>query len=127
MELVEREVRLFDSTGRFAGWLQPDEANRLIGAGRVTVQGKGRRTTLWLVSGKTVQDFLDEAKRTDHFTYAERFGGKRVVVLKRYDEASGTFRKWDNALSFDELRQGRMQSRARQLARRAAMETAKAA
>ncbi len=49
-----------------------------------------------------------DRRRAERYTYEENYDGHVLVVLKRYDEKTKSFKRWDGDLTFDELHAGRM-------------------
>jgi hypothetical protein len=100
-----------DADGRFVGLLVPSQAKALVERGRATIEGKGRRAFVQL-SRAHIEDFEGERWRGGmNPVDVERHAQQRVVVLKRIDPRSGALVSWDNNLSFEELRAGRLKSR----------------
>lgn len=109
-----REVRLLDATGEFVRSLNEDEAAKLISDKQATMRVGGRRPVLVLTEQLTVSDL--ESTSSTHgsvfepvkTTYKESHGGHTVVMLKR--ATPDGLQKWDNDLTFDELRRGQIVS-----------------
>jgi hypothetical protein len=104
-----KDLRLLDHSERFVRWVPRDEAEKLIAEGRVDARGTGRRRTLILRSARLLEDFEspEQGQGDRKFHYSERYQGHEVVVLKRLDSETGSFKKWDNNLTFEELRAGK--------------------
>lgn len=107
---MSKDLRLLDRTGAFVKRVTPDVAAKMAERGAARIEGTGRKAVARLTSSMTVRNFsrptLDQLNGQVRATYDETHAGHVLTVLKRIDD-SGQMRKWDNDLTFDELRSGR--------------------
>ncbi|MCC6591589.1 MAG: hypothetical protein IT168_33190 [Bryobacterales bacterium] len=110
-----KQLRMEDRAGCFIRWADESELKTLTNKGAI-VQGSGRRRKV--VVNALVEKYdgpisiaaLNGQQKT---TYTERFSTapKPVTILKYYDQKEGTFKKWDDNLTFEEARRGLMVSK----------------
>jgi hypothetical protein len=108
--------RMEDRSGRFIRWVDESELSKLTARGDAALQGNGRRRKV--VVNSLVEKYdgpisiaaLNGQQKT---TYTEQFATapKPVTTLKYYDPKDGTFKKWDDNLTFEEARRGFMVSK----------------
>jgi hypothetical protein len=106
-----RSLRLIDQAGQFVRALTDEEADAFLASGKAKMRRTGRRALLVLCSSLTVA-FFDRGSEDGigpalKATYTETHGSRRVIQLKRPSK-SGELTRWDNDLTFEELRAGRM-------------------
>jgi hypothetical protein len=101
-----RNLRLLDCNNNFVKMLEEEEARLLIKSGQATMRETGRRAVLTLKTHKSVEDYSGgNATAALSTTYTEHHAGQKICILKRV-EPGGGFGKWDNDLTFGELRAG---------------------
>ncbi len=99
---------MFDADDRFAGLVSLRKAQEMAGRGAVKITWRGRRTFCRVLL--RVEDF-DEAKRTSQAsTYREEVSSGQLITLKRPHPDASSGRKWDEHLTFAELRDGEFES-----------------
>jgi hypothetical protein len=114
-----RQLRLVDRSGQFVGVLTDKEAEELLASGKAYEDSTGRRRKLILKS-ELVESYdgpVDATDSSQPTTYKEFHAGKKITVLKRVNPATGKMERWDNDLTFEELRRGETVSSARKLRR----------
>jgi hypothetical protein len=101
--MQEKNVAVIDRDGAFVCWATREIGGDMVAMKRAKWIAEGKRPRLRLTSERTVSDFrgcLDNRERT---FYRENYAGHELVILKRI-AADGTFRKWDNDLSIEEMK-----------------------
>jgi hypothetical protein len=98
-------VRIIDGDGRFCGRTTEEKASRYVGTGKAKLEGNGKKQILRLHSKYRLEDFDECPSSSDgRYHYRESIGDHEFVVLKRNTEEG--FKRWDNDLTFEELRRG---------------------
>lgn len=111
-----KNLRMEDRSGRFIRWVDESELPRLTARGDAALQGSGRRRKVIVdalvekYDGPISIAALNGQQKT---TYTEQFATapKPITTLKYYDQKDGTFKKWDDNLTFEEARSGLMVSK----------------
>jgi len=105
---VPADIRMFDPDGRFAGLLPLLKAQEMEGRKAVKITWQGRRTYCRVLL--RLEDF-DDAKRSSQAShYKEELTSGVVVQLKRPHPDTSSGQKWDEHLTFAELRDGEYES-----------------
>lgn len=115
------DLKLVDKSGKVVRLVRGDQVEALLKTGKVEHINAGKRgEKLRLESHLKVADFkksgtgvkADVVMGITKAHYREDIGDHPTVAIKRAvkDEQVGTFElhKWDNALTFDDLRNGRL-------------------
>ena len=98
---------LYDANSTYVGAIDGDKGEKLLAEKKARIMPlKARHIQL----RESTLDEYNTAGADKKTFYRERFTspkrGSELVVLKRYDEQRGKFYKWDNSLTFDQLRAG---------------------
>lgn len=102
----EEMIRVLSPGGVYICSVTVAEAHRRNRAGLSVPYGSGKRTFSAIKMKHTCVDA--EMPRSPKLHYREDHAGRSIVVLKRYRD--GIWHKWDNTLSFSELRDGAIKS-----------------
>jgi hypothetical protein len=109
-------VRVIDKNGKFIAWLTPERARALAERGKGTYTEQGKRRGL-LTLKADVQDFEAGFRSDDASpTYREKIARQTVVSLKLVTY-EGSFRRYGDNLTFDDLRAGRTRHKVSQAER----------
>lgn len=105
-----RLVRQTPTGHRFAGLVEGAEAAaRLVSDGIATLKGQGRNSVLVLREERAERDGPTGQGGSKH-TYREVFANGPIHTLKR--PTAGGYQRWDDGLTFAELREGKLISQA---------------
>ena len=106
-----RVVRQTEGGYRFVGTVNSAEAAaRLVETGKATLKGQGRNAVLVMAEEPTPNDDGPTGQGGSKYTYKETYARGPVHILKRV--GLGTYERWDDGLTFAELRDGKFVSQA---------------
>lgn len=106
-----RLVRQTEGGYRFVGTVDSAEAAaRLVETGQATLKGQGRNAVLVMKEEPTPNDDGPTGQGGAKYTYKETYARGPIHILKR--PGLGTYERWDDGLTFKELRAGKFVSQA---------------
>ena len=104
-----RLVRQVEAGYRFVGTVDSAEAAaRLVESGLATMKGSGRNAVLVMKEEVAPSGGGAVGQGGVKYTYRETYSRGPLHVLKRC--VGGKYERWDNDLTFDELRRGKVVS-----------------
>lgn len=104
------DIRVLDRAGEFVCVVDAQKAQEWTASGRAVMEGKGRRAFLRLKSARLKSDYGGGSASHQKTFYDENYAGHPITILKRL-HGDGTFHKWDDNLTFEELRAGKTNHR----------------